>query len=96
MILLLLLLLLSLLLNVNSNNNLGIISNSNSMSGLRIKSYIKDQEEAKLPWPATFFVNMLKIDKNKNNKNLTKLVKSSVKGSCTSTSNIGFPKKSKK
>lgn len=67
-ILLLLLILLYIIIYVNSNNNLiNIISNSNSMSGLRIKSYTKDQEEAKLPWPATFFVNMLKNDKNNNN-----------------------------
>ena len=70
-ILLVLIILLSLLINANSNNNnnLGIISNSNTMSGLRIKSHIKDQEDARLPWPATFFVNMLKIDKNNNKFN---------------------------
>ena len=65
--------LLSLLLYVNSNNNIGNI-NSNTLTGSRIKSYLKDQDEAKLPWPATFFVNMLKKDNNSNKYNNSILI----------------------
>ena len=56
---------------VNGNSNIG-----NNLSGLRIKSYTKDQEEAKLPWPATFFVNMLRKDNKKYNNTIIIIPKS--------------------